>query len=516
MKLTVAGRSGDQVGGKIYGIEPRNERLMKNIRNTKAPRLFVCGAVTALALLLLLSIPRLATAAEPIRLDPHNSHYFLFHGKPTVLITSGEHYGAVINRAFNYVAYLNELKAYGFNLTRTFAGTYREIFGTFGIADNTLAPKASQFVCPWARSNIPGAGDGGNKFNLELFNAAYFKRLKDFVTQAGKRGVVVELTLFCAIYNHKLWSINPMKASNNVQGIGKVGRRDVYTMKDKRLLAVQEALVRKIVGELRNCDNVYFEICNEPYWSSTSREWSDRIATVIRNADKGRYGPHLIAQNIANGARKIKNADPLVSIFNFHYATPNAVKLNYALDRPIADDETGFRGKSNRPYRTEAWKFMLAGGAVFDNLDYSYTVKHPNGTAPLTTSPGGGGPEIRRQLQILKEFLGGFDLIRMQPDNGVIKGGTITEPLDGNVVKTTTVEALAERGKAYAIYICGGTQADLTIKIPTGEYQAQWINTRTGKVVKERSFLQAAVRRTLKSPMYCEDIALRIVRTKGK
>jgi hypothetical protein len=267
---------------------------------------------------------------------------------------------------------------------------------------------------------------------------------------------------------------------------------------------------------LRNCDNVYFEICNEPYWSSTSREWSDRIATVIRNADKGRYGPHLIAQNIANGARKIKNADPLVSIFNFHYATPNAVKLNYALDRPIADDETGFRGKSNRPYRTEAWKFMLAGGAVFDNLDYSYTVKHPNGTAPLTTSPGGGGPEIRRQLQILKEFLGGFDLIRMKPDNGVIKGGTITEPLDGNVVKTTTVEALAERGKAYAIYICGGTQADLTIKIPTGEYQAQWINTRTGKVVKERSFLQAAVRRTLKSPMYSEDIALRIVRTKGK
>lgn len=72
----------------------------------------------------------------------------------------------------------NELKAYGFNLTRTFAGTYREIFGSFGIVDNTLVPKASQFVCPWARSNIPGAGDGGNKFNLELFNAAYFKRLK--------------------------------------------------------------------------------------------------------------------------------------------------------------------------------------------------------------------------------------------------------------------------------------------------------------------------------------------------
>ncbi len=457
-----------------------------------------------------------AAAAGPIRLDPYNSHYFLFHGKPTVLITSGEHYGAVINRAFNYVTYLNELKAHGFNLTRTFAGTYREVPDSFGIVDNTLAPKASQFVCPWARSNIPGAGDGGNKFNLEVFNPAYFKRLKDFVTQAGKRGIVVELTLFCAIYNRQLWSINPMKASNNVQGIGKVGRRDVYTMKDKRLLSIQEALVRKIVGELRNCDNVYFEICNEPYWGGTSREWSDHIAAVIRNADKGRYGPHLVAQNIANGSRKIKNSDPLVSIFNFHYATPDAVELNYALNRPIADDETGFRGAGDFPYRTEAWKFMLAGGAVFDNLDYSFTVKHPNGTAVLTASPGGSGPKIRRQLQILKEFLDSFNLIRMKPDNGVIKGGTITESLDGNVVKTTTVEALAESGKAYAIYICGGSQAELTIKIPAGEYQAQWIDTRAGKVVKEQSFSQAAASRTLKSPVYCEDIALRILRRSGK
>lgn len=490
---------------------------MKNIDNKHvrpAPRVFVQG--TAFALMLLLSAPRLVVAAGPIRLDPYNSHYFLFHGKPTVLITSGEHYGAVINRAFNYVAYLNELKSHGFNLTRVFVGTYREVFGAFGIVDNTLAPKEDQFVCPWARSNIPGAGDGGNKFNLDVFNPAYFKRLKDFVTQAGKRGVVVELTLFCAIYNRQLWSINPMNASNNVQGIGKVGRLDVYTMKDKRLLAVQEALVRKIVDELRNYENVYFEICNEPYWGGASLEWSDRIAAVIGNAEKDLATPHLIAQNIANGSRKIENPDPLVSVFNFHYATPEAVKLNYALNRPIADDETGFRGAGDLPYRTEAWKFMLAGGAVFDNLDYSYTVKHPNGTARLTTSPGGGGPKIRRQLQILKEFLDGFDLIRMKPDNGVVSGVTVIEPLDGNVAKAAIVEALAERGKAYAIYICGGARVDLTIKIPAGEYQAQWINTRTGKVVKERSFSQVAASRTLRSPVYFEDIALRIVRTRGK
>ena len=39
--------------------------------------------------------------AEPIRAHPDNPHYYLFRGRPTVLITSAEHYGAVINRAFD-------------------------------------------------------------------------------------------------------------------------------------------------------------------------------------------------------------------------------------------------------------------------------------------------------------------------------------------------------------------------------------------------------------------------------
>ncbi len=61
--------------------------------------------------------------AIPIRLHPENPHYFLFRGKPTVLITSSEHYGAVLNPDFDYLAYLNALQAQGFNLTKVFNGT---------------------------------------------------------------------------------------------------------------------------------------------------------------------------------------------------------------------------------------------------------------------------------------------------------------------------------------------------------------------------------------------------------
>ena len=55
---------------------------------------------------ILLCVGIIPLSAAPIKLHPANPHYYLFNGKPTVLITSAEHYGAVINKDFDYVAYL--------------------------------------------------------------------------------------------------------------------------------------------------------------------------------------------------------------------------------------------------------------------------------------------------------------------------------------------------------------------------------------------------------------------------
>ncbi|HTU92455.1 MAG TPA: cellulase family glycosylhydrolase [Gemmataceae bacterium] len=465
----------------------------------------------ATVLLLAAAFPALA-ADKPIALHPDNPHYFLLRGKPAVLVTSGEHYGAVLNRDFDYVSYLNELQTRKFNLTRTFSGVYREVPGSFGIVDNTLAPAQGRYLCPWARSDTPGGGDGGNKFDLTKWDADYFARLKDFVAEAGKRGIVVELSLFCTIYDDKLWAVNPMNAANNVQGDGKVGRLDVYALKDKALTAAQETLVRKLAAELKDCDNLYYEVCNEPYFGGVTRQWTDRIIAVLRDAEKSFPAPHLIAQNIANGSQKIEKPNPHVSIFNFHYATPpDSVAVNARLRKVIGDDETGFRGTSDLPYRTEAWDFLLAGGGVYSNLDYSFSCKHPGGTAKVTTSPGGGGPRLRKQLQFLKEFMDGLDFVSMRPDNSVIKGGFITAPLTGNPPQAkATARALVAPGRSYAIYVRGGKHATLDVDVPAGKYRAEWINTKTGAVDKREDFQHNGGTKTLSSPPYQEDIALRI------
>src|SRR5438067_1275218 len=79
-----------------------------------------------------------ADTPTPLALHPDNPHYFLFRGKPAVLVGSTEHYGAVLNPDFDYVPYLDELLARGLNLTRTFTGVYCEAPGAFRIARNTL------------------------------------------------------------------------------------------------------------------------------------------------------------------------------------------------------------------------------------------------------------------------------------------------------------------------------------------------------------------------------------------
>lgn len=64
-----------------------------------------------------------SVSADPIRLDPKNPHYFAYQGKTIVLVTSAEHYGSVLNGAFDFKRYLEALSAAGMNYTRIFGGS---------------------------------------------------------------------------------------------------------------------------------------------------------------------------------------------------------------------------------------------------------------------------------------------------------------------------------------------------------------------------------------------------------
>lgn len=457
----------------------------------------------------------------PIALHPANPHYFQWRGRPAILLTSAEHYGAVMNLDFDFRKYLDTLAADGMNYTRVFSGAYVEPQGAFKIERNTLAPRPGKYLAPWPRSSQPGHPDGGNKFDLSRWDDAYFARLKDFIAHAGTRDVVVELTLFCPMYEEVQWSLSPMNAANNVNGIGKVGRNEVYTTdKEPALLAAQEALTRKLVTELNAFPNLFFEIANEPYFGGVTMAWQHRIADLIVSTERTLPAKHLIAQNIANKSAKIADPHPAVSIFNFHYATPpETVAMNYALGKVIGDDETGFKGVSDDIYRMEGWDFVIAGGGLYNNLDYSFAAGYEDGTFQYPSSqPGGGSRALRRQLKILSDFINSFDFVRMAPDPSVIADGA---PPGG------TARALVEPGKAMAIYlrkkaVASGpanappatevaAPADLQITLTDGQWRGEWVDTMTGAVLRSADVKGGGVR-ALTPPDYAVDIALRLRR----
>jgi hypothetical protein len=440
---------------------------------------------------------------EPIKLHPDNGHYFLWRGKSTILITSAEHYGAVLNRNFDYKKYLPTLKSHGFNLTRTFSGAYCEPDKAFKIKNNTLSPAENALICPWARSTEIGYANGGNKFDLTKWDPEYFKRLKSFIRTAAKNGVVVELVLFCPFYEDAMWNLSPMNIINNVNGIGDMKRTEVYTLKHPQLLEIQKQMVRKIVRNFKGFDNLYYEICNEPYFGGVTLEWQKVIADTIVETETELGVRHLIAQNIANKSAKIENPNPKVSIFNFHYAKPPvAVSENYGLNKVIGDDETGFSGSEPKPYRIEAWDFIIAGGGIYNNLDYSFTVGAEDGTAQID-APGGGGVGFRKQLEILKDFINSFDFIKMRPDRSVVK------ELPDNI----TEQVLSEAGRDYALYINGSGLKELTVEIPPGSYKSEWIDTKTANMLSENTLTHSGGRLKLPIPEYKDDIALRIKRS---
>lgn len=439
---------------------------------------------------------------KPISLNPENPHYFLYHGKPTMLITSGEHYGAVLNLDFDFIKYLNELQSHDLNLTRTFSGEYVESPASFNIRHNTLAPEPDRFICPWQRATDKDE----YKFDLTQWNPNYFKRLKKFVKAAEKRDIIVEFTFFCPFYGEDQWELSPLNIRNNINGIGKMDRTDVYTMdKSGKLLAVQEKMVRKIVRELKKFDNVMYEICNEPYFGGVTLKWQRHIAAVIQDTEKGFRWQHLITQNIANGNKKIEHPFPMVSVFNFHYATPPvAVAQNYHLNKVIGNNETGFKGNKDVTYREIAWHFILAGGGLFNNLDYSFAVGYEDGTYQYpSTQPGGGSFALRQQLGFMKSFMEKFDFIKMKPDPDFIKN---------KLTGKASSQVLSDKARQYAVYLSGARQDHLIVALPDGAYNATWANPAKGTIIKKETIIVKEGQTQLDVPVYTEDIALRLMK----
>jgi hypothetical protein len=158
----------------------------------------------------------------------------------------------------------------------------------------------------------------------------------------------------------------------------------------------------------------------------------------------------------------------------------------------------------------EGWDFIVAGGGLFNNLDYSFVAGYEDGTFVYPPSqPGGGSPALRRQYGFLKRTIQGMNFTRMRPQPEIVSG---------ELPEGVTVRALGEPGRAYLLYLRTGLgdrkkplktvfkSGELTLQFrpPDGSYRGVWLSPETGHELLEVKTRPGS----LGVPAFADDITL--------
>lgn len=464
----------------------------------------------------------LAAPTAAISISQSNPHYLEFRGRTTVLSTSAEHYGGLINTDFDYAEYFETLGAHGLSLTQAFVGSYVEPDDDcdptgLNPTSNPLSPANGSYIAPWARAQgHPGGPKAGNKFDLTTFDTAYFERLEKYVSSAAKHGVVVQLVLFCG-YDAKhqfIFDVSPLNPANNVNaGMAGVNRSTVYTRDaGPAMLEVQLAMARKLATAVQHHDNVMFELIFTSI--GTEAKWAAQVAAAVRAADPDSLiiVPREWVQAMPFTAGILANCGAGSNCTD----AAGAVRPPADPGRPVLLDSASAAAAGKTPfevaqlYRAMYWRWMLDGGAVAYNLDWSYTVDNEDGTKQdAQTKATPSGPVYRQIMSVLGRFMGGLELDGLAPRAGWITfegAGIGASTARGGWPRAASVDrvsALAPtravgsgRGgrraaRTYVAYVPAGVNAikvSLRANTPVADFcECEWLDTVSGKVTHGQS-----------------------------
>lgn len=493
--------------------------------------------------------------AQPIAIHPDNPRLFEFRGRPLVLITATEHYGAVMNRPFRFERYLKDMAERGLTLTRLFM-LFRELQSAAN-PYSTCKPESPDYIAPFERVGPGVALDLQPKYDLQRPNPEFFDRLHRFLSLASDYGIIVELVLLSNTYAPGVWDLNPLNAANNVNDVEAIPWHDYNTLNNPKLVAYQEIHVRRIVQEVNRYDNVIIEVCNEPGGgtgipnSPTPEDvnaWLESMIRLVREIEEELPNQHLIVGQEAF-AYKLPDEDhnPLDvhqfadrSFRDMDYDAVNMHPLSnmkyggkcynmgrfmhgqlclrplrdyclttYCEPKPSNMDEDNAAAQYKNLFgwtihRKRAWTTLMCGGH-YDMIDFSIINYCETGTE-----------ESRRRLRswmgYLARFIHSFDLTRARPLEGLVT----SQPEH----TCESVFGIAEED--FAVYLADEREAEeagcgksirgaLELRVPAGEYMVSCFAPVTGASSPAIS-VQADGRLRVVIPEFEHDIVVRMKR----
>jgi hypothetical protein len=445
-----------------------------------------------------------------IKAHPQNPHYFMYQGKPILLISSDHAYGAIVTKDFDYRIFLDTLAFYGMNFTRIYPGATPPSWF------------ARPTIFPWLKTE-------SGKYDLDQWDEEYFGRLKDFVWYAQQMGIIVDVCLFNGeggnYYPESLAS-TPLNPTNNLQNEGSPDEY-AYTsaFRCPALVEREESYVRKIGSELLEFENVVYDLCDEPNIGRPElgveefTPWIERMLNALLSVDKKHLVAETHAGTICDGVDW--RADPRITWISLEYHMGiGYLDSDYRYNKPLACIETAcfpihYEDDILGAARAEAWEFLVGGGAGFIQFSCDYSFNHYGFHFPINPSASGTQTlDVLAQKKILKQFMESFDFIKMSP--------IVVQGIPGSAYS----RAIAEAGRQYAFYIhhsqtlhMGAYQAIpgeyqeeiIFCDVPPGTYIAQWIQPATGEVVRVDRLIHRGMDLQISTPGYSFDLALRMI-----
>ncbi len=425
---------------------------------------------------------------------PSNPRYFTCDGETAVYLTGSHNWcnlqdiGLAATPPFPYDEYLDFMVSHHHNFMRLWM---------FEQPERACWTEARLFFdpLPWARPGPGLAADGKPKFDLGAWNEAYFERLRRRVLQAGERGVYCAVMLFqgwsLSVTGKGLdpWVVHPFNGQNNVNGVdvpfhGWDNENDpsLHSLHNPRVLACQEAYVRKVIDTVNDLDNVLYEVINE----GGSLAWQIHIVDYVHSYERGKAKQHPVG--ITSGTPWLRNAPIVASPADWYSPVnqPNwwnrqdfAYVEDYRRDPPPADGRKvslpdtdhlwGHGGnpvwvwkcftRGHNPIFMDPWQSLYL-GATEEIAGWSFT-----GGISKDQRDYPDWEPTRRAMGDTRRFAEKVDLAKMTPRPEIC----------------STRYCLANPGEEYLVYLPEGGHVTLDLCEARGSFSVEWFIPQLGR-----------------------------------
>ncbi len=421
----------------------------------------------------------------PLRRSKANPRYFEDqHGKAVLLSGSHtwdnfQHLIAKYDEPNDYQDFLDMLVAHNHNFTRMWQWDHPYMFPW--TTDEVFADPM-----PFERTGPGLANDGKPKFNLDVWNEAYFERLRDHVERADQCGIYVMLMMFEG-YSTRFsfpeadsWFYHPYQNNNNVNGIDGDGDGDgkanIYSLEIPAVVEYQKKYVRKVLDTLNDLDNVFYEIINEVAPSDASEEWHCHMVEYIEAYERTKPKRHPVGRSVYG---QEEDVNVLLGGPGDWIAPPQGPNKEFMYDPPVADGTKVILSDTDHLWGhggdyVWAWKTFLRGmNPVFMDPWNPIPGRMKPGYPDLTLNRR-NHPDyepLRVNLGYILEYSRRIDLNRAVP---------LPELASSRY-------CLATPGEAYLVFLPeGGTaEVDLSAAVEGECFRVEWFDPATARVIKQ-------------------------------